>query len=207
MRFPFFLFGVLISCSILAQEGKTESGFFICGKSHKIVKRKIHLSDGYLHLGDNIHSFFFNDGSLLEGTWNEGKIDSIAGYYDSTGSRQTRFSKEHEKDFTEMISNSELPDKMLIVRIMQMIADPEQRVKEFKNLSKTYSFMQKNELGVFSNGLALIYSDGKYGFVNRCMEIVIPPKYENAGGFVKEYALVKEGEKWIKIDQEGKPLE
>jgi hypothetical protein len=35
----------------------------------------------------------------------------------------------------------------------------------------------------FSEGLARVLVDGKYGFINRTGTVVVPPQFKNAGDF------------------------
>lgn len=55
----------------------------------------------------------------------------------------------------------------------------------------------------YSNGLALAYYDGKYGFVNESGDEIIPFIYDDADGFVNKYAIVKKAKKWGIIDSKG----
>lgn len=58
----------------------------------------------------------------------------------------------------------------------------------------------------FSEGLAQVIRDGKYGYINTDGKEVIPPKYEQAKGFSEGLAPVRMGDKWGFIDKTGKEI-
>ena len=53
------------------------------------------------------------------------------------------------------------------------------------------------------NDLALVYKDGKFGFINRDGVYVVAPTYEDAQGFVGNLALVKKDGKYGYIGKKG----
>lgn len=53
------------------------------------------------------------------------------------------------------------------------------------------------------NGLAAVRSHGKWGYINRTGQVVIPLIYEECSTFAEERAAVKVGAKWGYIDTEG----
>ena len=57
--------------------------------------------------------------------------------------------------------------------------------------------------GSFSEGLAAVKLNGKYGFIDKTGKEVIPLKYDGAYSFRKGLAKVKLNGKWIKIDKNG----
>ena len=58
----------------------------------------------------------------------------------------------------------------------------------------------------FSEGLASIYQDGKWGYINTSGELVIPLQFELARPFSEGLAAVKQDGKWGFIDQTGKVM-
>lgn len=56
----------------------------------------------------------------------------------------------------------------------------------------------------FTEGLALIKKNGKYGFIDKRGEIVIPPTFDAALPFSEGLAAVRKGAKWGYIDKTGK---
>lgn len=48
--------------------------------------------------------------------------------------------------FSELVANSDIQDKELILRVLQMYSDPAVREKEIKNLSQVYTVLQKEIL-------------------------------------------------------------
>ena len=66
---------------------------------------------------------------------------------------------------------------------------------------------QTFDLGVFKDGLARFYQNGRYGYVNRAGTIVIPAKYIEAENFSEGLAAVQTeingARKWMYIDTRG----
>jgi hypothetical protein len=56
---------------------------------------------------------------------------------------------------------------------------------------------------VFSDGLAAVQVDGKYGYINQKGEKIIPPIYEIAFYFKEGFAYVSYKGKWGIIDKKG----
>jgi len=56
----------------------------------------------------------------------------------------------------------------------------------------------------YSEGLALIEKDGKYGYIDPTGKIIIKPQFELAYNFLEGFALVKKGGKWGCIDKTGR---
>lgn len=63
-----------------------------------------------------------------------------------------------------------------------------------------------DDAGSFSEGLAPVKKNGKWGYINKTGHSVIPYKYEAAGSFSEGYAVVKMFDKYGFIDAEGKGL-
>jgi hypothetical protein len=58
--------------------------------------------------------------------------------------------------------------------------------------------------GPMSEGLARFIRDGKWGFLNRSGETVIPPSYQDVHRFSEGLAAVMQGNKWGYVDRTGK---
>ena len=56
------------------------------------------------------------------------------------------------------------------------------------------------------NALLLVEKDGKFGFINRRGEVVIPVFYDNARDFSDGLALVMQGDKVFWIDESGETV-
>lgn len=63
---------------------------------------------------------------------NEVKSARLSGYVDNT------YTAEDWEGFKELVSKSELPDKELILRVLSMYSDPEERETQIKNISSVY---------------------------------------------------------------------
>lgn len=66
----------------------------------------------------------------------------------------------------------------------------------------------KNSLGdlrglIYSEGLAVIIEDGKYGYMDENCNVIIEPQFDDADRFSSGLACVKVGEKYGFIDHEG----
>jgi len=56
----------------------------------------------------------------------------------------------------------------------------------------------------FSEGLAAVEKEGKWGYVNRAGNMVIPPKFDTPGSFANGLASAKLGDRTGFIDKSGK---
>ena len=63
-----------------------------------------------------------------------------------------------------------------------------------------------DEVGSFSEGLAVVMKDDKYGYINKKGEEVVEPKYDDASSFSEGIAPVREGDNWYIIDKKGKVI-
>lgn len=68
-------------------------------------------------------------------------------------------------------------------------------------LPNEYSNVEK-----FSEGMAAVQIDGKYGYINEKGEMVIPAIYEYANVFKMGEANVKKGSKYFYIDKTGQAV-
>ncbi len=64
---------------------------------------------------------------------NELKKAKLDGFVDS------EYTAEDWEGFSELVANSNLPDKELILRVLSMYEDPEEREQQIKNISSVYS--------------------------------------------------------------------
>ncbi len=60
----------------------------------------------------------------------------------------------------------------------------------FNELIGAVTFLDFEELGPFSEGLAAVKKDGKWGYINTSFEIVLEPAYKYAGDFTDGRAVV-----------------
>lgn len=60
---------------------------------------------------------------------------------------------------------------------------------------------------MFSEGLAAVQKNGKWGFINTAGKVVIPFKYDEALDFDDDIAEVMQGDKVFYIDKTGKLIE
>ena len=56
---------------------------------------------------------------------------------------------------------------------------------------------------VFGQKLALVKTDGKFGFLNESGQFTIEPQYKEAKEFSEGYAAVKQGNLWGFIDKKN----
>ncbi len=56
---------------------------------------------------------------------------------------------------------------------------------------------------MFSEGLAAVRMDGKWGYVDKIGQMALLPQYESATEFSEGLAAVKVGDKWGFIDKTG----
>ena len=87
--------------------------------------------DGGVLLNDNIATGReINTAKYVKKEMKKAKLD---GYVDS------KYTAEDWEGFQELVSKSELPDKELILRVLSMYEDPEEREMQIKNISSIYS--------------------------------------------------------------------
>ena len=87
--------------------------------------------DGGVSLNDNIATGREeNTAKFVKKEMKKAKLD---GYVDS------KYTAEDWDGFKELVSKSELPDKELILRVLSMYDDPEEREEQIKNISSIYS--------------------------------------------------------------------
>jgi WG containing repeat len=70
----------------------------------------------------------------------------------------------------------------------------------------TFEFPDYQTCGPFSQGLAHVMKDRKYGYINHAGKIVITPRYEYAFDFSEGFAVVGVGAKYGFIDKNGRGL-
>ena len=58
----------------------------------------------------------------------------------------------------------------------------------------------------FSEGLARVEQNGKYGFINIKGEVVVPCIYDRVGSFSEGFAKVRKDGKWSIINTKGKVI-
>lgn len=87
--------------------------------------------DGGVMLNDNIATG--REENTAKFVKNEMKKAKLDGYVDS------KYTAEDWEGFQELVAKSELPDKELILRVLSMYDDPEEREMQIKNISSIYS--------------------------------------------------------------------
>ena len=87
--------------------------------------------DGGVLLNDNIATS--REENTAKFVKNEMKKAKLNGYVDS------KYTAEDWEGFQELVAKSELPDKELILRVLSMYDDPEEREMQIKNISSIYS--------------------------------------------------------------------
>ena len=108
----------------------------IAGDVDKLVLEDVEISayaspDGGVSLNDNIATA--REQNTAKFVKNEMKKAKLNGYVDS------KYTAEDWEGFQELVANSELPDKELILKVLSMYDDPEEREQQIKNISSVYS--------------------------------------------------------------------
>ena len=70
-----------------------------------------------------------NSGSVINKNLKKAKIDAAV---------DTKYTAEDWEGFQELVAKSNIQDKELILRVLSMYQDPEQREQEIKNISSVY---------------------------------------------------------------------
>jgi hypothetical protein len=80
-------------------------------------------------------------------------------------------------------------------------------VGSFTDSKGTFLFNKQFErVNEYSEGLASVQQNGKWGYINTQGEQVLPCVYDYAGGFSEGLARVEQNGKWSVINTEGKVI-
>lgn len=109
------------------------------GKALENVEISAYASpDGELKLNDNLaNSRGSNTAKFINKEMKRAKIE---------GNVDNKYTAEDWEGFQALVSKSELPDKELILRVLSMYNDPEERETQIKNISSVYSELAKEVL-------------------------------------------------------------
>lgn len=66
--------------------------------------------------------------------------------------------------------------------------------------------LKYDKVGIYSEGLTMVKRFGKYGYIDRTGEIVIPVRYDSIGRFYRDLAKVKQNNKYGYVDITGKEI-
>ena len=104
--------------------------------------------------------------------------------------------KENKKDNSYLLN---LPDSEFVV----FEGENEKKGYKLKSTNEVIISAKYDDASYFSEGLAIVELNGKYGFIDKTGKEVIPLKYDDAYSFSEGLAKVKLNGKWIKIDKNG----
>jgi hypothetical protein len=96
-------------------------------------------------------------------------------------------------DKTGNILSSDLYLCWRFLRRLSCCQDKRRQVWIYDKTGKVIIETKFNWAGSFSEGLACVYVNGKYGFINKNGEIIIKPTFTDAGNFSEGLAYVKLG--------------
>ena len=82
----------------------------------------------------------------------------------------------------------------------------QKKTKSIETVTDTASTTGIKHVGTFSNGLAYVVKDNKWGFIDKTEKEVIPCIYDEAHDFDNGLAQVKKNGKWGFIDTTGKEV-
>jgi Flp pilus assembly protein TadD len=94
--------------------------------------------DGETELNENLAKDRANSGSVAMMNQFKKNRDKNVTFGKTKEQYQIVTTKEDWEGFRELMEQSDMADKELILRVLTMYSDPDQRRKEIKNLSKTY---------------------------------------------------------------------
>ena len=157
---------------------------------------------------DSIYAgnFLWKDKYRICAKWKNGTIQFTDSVFDDANSLLTRFSIEESRTTEELFTVLPIKDAQLILRVLSMYPQGPKRVDEMKALAVTYEGFQACDYGVFREKKAVMKQKNKYGYIDECLNYVIPPQYENATCFISGIARVKKDGKWYEINTSGKIL-
>ena len=106
-----------------------------------------------------------------------------------------------DEDKIKLDKEKEEIEKKILAKSLISLQDEVNKEIEKKILAKSLNF---SFIGNFSEGLALIIVNNKYGFINKSGEVVIPIKFNSVRNFSEGLALIRVNNKWGFINKSGK---
>ena len=147
------------------------------------------------------------------------ELDGLYGIIDKNGKEIVPALYQEIKDFSEGLAVVKLNDKYgfinragkLVIPLKYNSAESFSNGKAYvkyanKNMYISVAGKEYEQIGDFSEGLAVVESDGKYGFIDKTGKEVIPLKYDDAEEFYKGTAIITWKEKKGLIDRMGRGL-
>lgn len=204
-----------LSASAYAQVNADEIGFDGCGRDIEVSEDdgvivydfdnddQMRADDMFGAMWAVEMTYTFKGGYSISGEWESGTQKRNDGFATAEGDMIDRFSEDMAEATIAAIDQSDMADKELIAATLKMQSGTAQKASELQSLAATYTDIAAMQVGTFHNGMAIIYEDGLFGFVNDCFQIAAKPKYENVLPFYEEYAWVQQKGKWFKINKEG----
>ena len=117
------------------------------------------------------------------------EIDKKYGYIDKNGNPVIAPKYDWAMPFSEGVASVMLGSSTIIID---------------KQGNKLFTMADENdEVNIFSDGLAVVDTDLKEGYINHEGKMVITPQFDYAAPFVDGIAVVNIGEKWGFINTEG----
>jgi hypothetical protein len=108
--------------------------------------------------------------------------------------RQAKEQKEKEERDRQAKEQEEQEERDRMAREAAAKKEQQQNIKKYEST------------GDFSEGLARVKLNGKWGYIDKTGKEVIPLKYDHAGNFYEGLADVKLNDKWGYIDKTGKEV-
>ena len=147
------------------------------------------------------------------------ELDGLYGIIDKNGKEIVPALYQEIKDFSEGLAVVKLNDKYgFINRVGKLVIPLKYNSAESFSNGKAYvkyayesryisvAGKEYEKIGDFSEGLAVVESDGKYGFIDKTGKEVIPLKYDYAEDFYKGSAIITWKKKKGLIDRMGRGL-
>lgn len=145
------------------------------------------------------------------------ELDGLYGIIDKNGKEIVPALYQEIKDFSEGLAVVKLNDKYgfinragkLVIPLKYNSAESFSNGKAYvkyanKNMYISVAGEEYEQIGDFSEGLAVVKSNGKYGFIDKTGKEVIPLKYDYAEDFYKGSAIITWKEKKGLIDRMGR---
>lgn len=145
------------------------------------------------------------------------ELDGLYGIIDKNGKEIVPALYQEIKDFSEGLAVVKLNDKYgfinragkLVIPLKYNSAESFSNGKAYvkyanKNMYISVAGEEYEQIGDFSEGLAVVKSNGKYGFIDKTGKEVIPLKYDDAEDFYKGSAIITWKEKKGLIDRMGR---
>ncbi len=152
--------------------------------------------------GDVAHFKYKKTKLVVQCTFTDGRIDSVLTVL-SDKKELNRFAPSEKTNVLELMEVGNYSGLEVYRRISEMYSTAEDIERNFMNQYAAYEEFLPNQYGNFSDGFALVKSDGKFGFIDRTGNIFFDFIFDNASNFIDGQAHVQVNGVWYLLQKDG----